>query len=128
LDYDGTFVMTGGFLVAVGTSGMTQATGTASAQRAVQITYKSAKAKNTLATIKNAGGAEILAFSPTKQYSSVVFCSPSIAAGGTCSVYSGGTYAGGTETDGLYSGGTFSGGTLSGSFTSSSVVTSVSFN
>lgn len=128
IDYDGTFVMTGGFIVAAGSSGMAQAPGTSSTQRAVKITYKSTQAANTPVTIKNSAGSNILSFSPAKQYTSIVFCSPDIISGQTYTVYSGGTYTGGSSLDGLYDGGTLSGGTQKTSFTSSSVVMSVTIN
>lgn len=127
IDYDDTFIMSGGLLIAAGSSGMAQAPSSTSAQRAVKITYKSSQAKNTLATIKNASGNNVISFAPSKQYASLVVCSPNIAANQTYSIYSGGSCSG-TVADGLYIGGTLSGGSQKGSFTSSSVITETSVN
>ena len=128
IDYDGTFVMTGGVIVAAGNSGMSQAPGTSSTQRAVKITYRSTQSAGTMMNIRNSSGTSILTFRPSKNYSSVVFCSPDIASGQTYSIYSGVMATDGTEIDGLYTGGTISGGTSRGSFTSNSVITNVNAN
>ncbi|MCX7715302.1 MAG: carbohydrate-binding domain-containing protein [Clostridia bacterium] len=127
LDYDGTFVVSGGLLVAAGSSGMVQAPSTSSTQRSVSVTYRSTQAANTLFTITNSSGASILTFKPSKAYAAVVVCSPNISSGSAYKIYSGGSYSG-TAADGLYSGGTYTAGTLKGSFTSTSVVTNVTIN
>jgi len=72
--------------------------------------------------VQNSAGEDILTFSPTKNYQSLVFSSPSLTTGSDYTVTVGGSSTG-TATDNLYQGGGYSGGTDAGSFTVSSVVT-----
>jgi hypothetical protein len=122
LDYDGGFTITGGYLVAAGSSGMAQAPGTSSTQYSVVTTYASAQSAGTLIHIETEDGEDILTFAPTKTYQSVVFSSPELKSGADYVVYSGGSSTG-TATDGLYSGGTYTTGTQVAGVTLSSVVT-----
>jgi hypothetical protein len=115
LDYFGAFEITGGFLVAVGSSGMAQAPGTSSIQYSVMLNFSSAQPGGTMVHIETEDGEEILTFVPTKAYQSVVLSSPELENGSTYVVYSGGSSTG-TVTDGLYSGGTYTAGTEVGSF------------
>jgi hypothetical protein len=122
LDYAGAFNITGGFLVAVGSSGMAQAPSTSSTQYSVMQTFQSMQAAGTMIHIESEGGEDILTFVPTKEYQSVVFSSPELTNGSTYIVYSGGSSTG-TVADGLYSGGTYTAGTQVTSLTISSIVT-----
>jgi hypothetical protein len=122
LDYYGAFEITGGFLVAVGSSGMAQAPSPSSTQYSVMHTFPSPQAAGTMIHIEAEDGEEILRFVPTKAYQSVVLSSPKLKNGSTYKVYSGGSSTG-TVTDGLYSGGTYTAGTEIASFTISSMVT-----
>jgi hypothetical protein len=124
IDYNGTFNMTGGYLLAVGSSGMAQAPSASSTQYAVLYNFDTQQAAGTLVHIESADGTEVLTFTPTKTYQSVVLSSPELANGTTYAVYTGGSSSG-TSTDGLYSGGAYSAGTQTASFTISSVITSV---
>jgi len=75
IDYDGTFVISGGFLVAAGSAGMAQAPSNSSTQRSVKITYSQAKAAGTLVHIqKTSDSANILTFAPAKTIAP--WCSP----------------------------------------------------
>lgn len=123
LDYDGSFEITGGSLIAAGSSGMAQATSAESTQNAIKINL-AAQAANTLVHIENEKGEEILTFAPSKQYASIVVSSPKLTTGGAYKVYVGGS-SNGTVTDGLYSGGTYTKGEEIGSFTISSTVTEI---
>lgn len=122
LDYLGAFNITGGFIVAVGSSGMAQAPSTSSTQYSVMHTFPSPQAAGTMVQIETKDGEEILTFVPTKAYQSVVLSSPKLKNGSTYKVYSGGSSTG-TVTDGLYSGGKYTAGTEAASFTISSMVT-----
>ncbi len=122
LDYDGTFAMNGGYLLAAGSSGMLQAPGTTSTQYSVMLTFSSAQAAGTTVHIETEDGKEILTFVPTKVYQSIVFSSSQLEKGTTYSVYSGGSSTG-TNTDGLFSGGIYTAGTQVTSFTVSAIVT-----
>jgi hypothetical protein len=122
LDYAGAFNITGGFLVAAGSSGMAQAPSASSTQYSVMQTFPSPQAAGTIVHVEAEDGEEILTFVPTRAYQSVVLSSPKLNDGSTYLVYSGGSSTG-TVTDGLYSGGTYTAGTQVASFTISSIVT-----
>ncbi len=121
LDYDATFNITGGTLIAVGSSGMAQAPTTSSTQASVLLNI-SGQSAGTLVNIQNAAGESVLTFAPAKAYSSILFSSPDLAQGTEYTLYVGGS-ATGTEVGGLYTDGTYSGGSEYGSFTQSSMVT-----
>lgn len=122
LDYDATFTMTGGFLVAVGSAGMAQAPGTTSLQPAVLINLAAAQPAGALVHIEGSDGETLLTFSPSKAYQSIAFSSPELASGATYSVYTGGSSTG-AAADGLYQDGTYTPGSQYASFTVASVVT-----
>ncbi len=124
LDYSGTFEISGGFLVAVGSSGMAQSPSASSTQHSVKLNLPSPLLANTIIHIETEDGEEILTFVPTKEYQSVVLCSPKLENGENYSVYSGGSSSG-SFIDGIYSGETYTGGTQITSFTISSMVTNV---
>lgn len=124
LDYMRGFEMSGGFLVAAGSSGMAQAPGASSSQRSVMVNFASAQAAGTPFHIETVDGEDVLTFLPSKAYQSVVFSSTELQDGSTYVVYTGGSSTG-TAVDGLYSGGTYSGGTKYAEFTVSGQVTTV---
>jgi hypothetical protein len=122
LDYLGTFNISGGYLVAVGSAGMAQAPSTTSTQYSVMYNFTSAQAAGTMVHIETESGQDILTFVPTKQYQSVLLSSPELENGSTYVVHSGGSSSG-TATDGLYSGGTYAAGSQVSSYTITSMVT-----
>ena len=124
LDYDGSFAMNGGFLVAAGTSRMAEAPGTSSNQNSILVSFSSTQKAGSLIHIENQNGQEILTFSPVKSYQSVAFSSPELTTGSTFNVYLGGRSSG-TAIDGLYKDGTYTQGSKYKSFTISSTVTIV---
>ncbi len=124
LDYLSGFKVSGGLLVAVGSSGMAQAPDTSSSQYAVMVNFASTLAAGTLIHIEDASGNDILTFTASKTFQSVVLCSPELVKGGSYAVYTGGS-ASGAVSDGLYAGGQYTGGTQSYTFTVSSTVTTV---
>ena len=125
IDYDGTFRISGGYLLAVGSSGMAQIPGASSLQNSVLITLSSAQTAGSLVHLQASDGTALATLKPSKRYQSVAFSSPDLKTGTTYSLYLGGSSTG-TATDGLYSGGSYSGGTLSTSFTISSVSMKIS--
>lgn len=126
IDYDTTFQISGGLLVAAGSAGMAQAPSSNSTQRSVKITYSAAKTAGTMAHIQaTSGGADILTFVPSKQYRSLVVSSPAFTSGLSCQLYRGGSSTG-TLLDGLYTGGVYTPGTLTNTFTTTNIVTNVS--
>jgi hypothetical protein len=123
LDYLGSFTISGGYLVAVGSSGMAEAPSTTSTQYSVMYNYASSQAGGTMVHVETDAGQDVLTFVPTKQYQSVLLSSPDLENGLTYVVYSGGTSSG-TATDGLCASGTYTPGTQVASLTISSMVTS----
>lgn len=61
-------------------------------------------------------GTDMVTFTPTKDYATVVLSSPDLEAGATYTVYTGGSSTG-TEVDGRYTGGVYTLGTEVGTFT-----------
>jgi hypothetical protein len=122
LDYLGTFDIHGGYLVAVGSSGMAQAPSTTSSQHSVMYNFASPQAAGTMVHIETESGQEVVTFSPAKQYQSVLLSSPELENGSTLVVYSGGNSSG-AASEGLYAGGAYSGGTQVDSLKISGVVT-----
>ncbi len=122
LDYDRGFSLTGGTLVAVGSTGMAQAPDSTSTQYAMMVNLNTALSAGTMIHIESADGEDVLTFAPTKDYQSVVFSSPDLVGGETYTVYTGGSSTG-TATDGRYVDGEYSGGSEVASLTLSSVVT-----
>jgi hypothetical protein len=124
LDYDGTFKITGGTILAVGSSGMAQAPGTSSTQYSVLLNLSSAKTAGTLVHFQTSSGTELFTFAPVKKYQSIAYSSSQITNGTSIDVYFGGTSTG-TLTDGMYSGGTYSGGTKYTTITVSGITTTL---
>lgn len=123
LDHVG-FSITGGLLVAVGSSGMAQAPDTTSTQYSVMLNLPSTQSAGTIVHIQSEDGEGILTFVPTKEYQSVVLSSAELENGSTYVAYLGGSSTG-TPTDGLYSDGTYTAGTEIASFPISGVLTSL---
>ncbi len=123
LDYTGTFNISGGYLLVAGSSGMAQAPSTSSTQNSVMYGFETAQAGGTIIHIEGADGKEIMTFTPTKSYQSVVFSSPELAIGTTYVISTGGISTG-SAVDGLYSDGTYSAGTQIASIAITSTVTS----
>jgi hypothetical protein len=124
VDYMGSFNISGGFLVAVGSSGMAQATSSDSSQYAVLYNYDSTQSAGTLVSILDPSGQSILTFAPSKDYQSVLFSSADLQNGQTYTLTSGGS-ASGTAQNGLYENAIVSGANQVTSFTISSIVTSL---
>lgn len=125
IDYDGTFSMTGGFLVATGSSGMAQAPGTTSTQRSVQFTFNTTRSAGSIVHLQSSGDQAILDIAPIKAYQSLVISSPLLTAGNGYRLYTGGSESG-TAVDGLYTDGKYTPGTLVQTFNVTAVTNRVS--
>lgn len=123
LDYNGDFLMTGGVLVAVGSSEMAQAPGASSTALSAQV-FLTPQAAGTILRIEGIDGTELLTFKAEKGFSSLVFSTPELKAGGTYALYAGGTSAG-ADRGGLITGGSYSGGEKCLSLTLEGAVTQV---
>jgi hypothetical protein len=124
LDYDSSFKISGGVLIAAGSSGMAQAPGSTSTQNSVLINLTSTLGANTLFHIRSSSGEGILTFAPSKKYQSIAYSSAALANGSTYEIYSSGSCTGKPQ-DGLYQSGTYTAGTKYADFTVSSAVTTV---
>lgn len=127
LDYDSTFLISGGTLIAAGSSGMAQATSEGSSQNAVMY-YLDTLESGTAVRLERADGTEICTFAPNKKYSSVLISTPELVTGDYV-LKSGGAVTGtSSDQDGLTVGGSYSGETVSVSFTLSDPVTYLDSN
>ncbi|OPX42113.1 hypothetical protein CLHUN_40180 [Ruminiclostridium hungatei] len=124
LDYDGAFKMTGGFLIAAGSSGMAQAPDTSSTQNSAMISFDQVMPAGTIINITSGDGKELLTFKPAKGFQTIVVNSPELKKGTTYDIYYGGSSSG-SEKNGLSEGGTFSGGTKYESFTVTGLLTTI---
>jgi len=124
LDYDVAFKITGGYLLAVGSSDMAMAPSTSSTQNSLLVNFSQTQSAGTIVRVQNSSGGDIFTYSPAKYYQSVAFSSADLKTGSSYDVYLGGSSTG-TPTDGLYQDGTYSGGSKYTSFTVSSVVTKI---
>lgn len=91
LDYNGTFEITGGLLIAAGSSGMAQAPSEQSAQNSILMYYPSTQQAGTKINLKDSKGNVLASYEPKKQYQSVVISSPDIKKGSAYTLYSGDT-------------------------------------
>jgi hypothetical protein len=118
------FRITGGFLIAAGSSGMAEAPDTSSTQYSILLNFGSPQQAGTLFHIQTSEGNEVLSFAPTKRYQSIVFSSPELIKGSTYDVYYRGSSTG-MIVDGLYADGNYTPGTKYTDFTISGIVTSI---
>ncbi|CAM3548748.1 carbohydrate-binding domain-containing protein [Marinicrinis lubricantis] len=110
LDYDGTFEMSGGVLIAAGSSGMLQAPTDDSAQHSVAMSFSQMQEAGTFVHLEDSQGNVIVSFAPAKEFGAVVISSPDLSSGETYTLFTGGTSTG-SETNGLYLNGEVQGGT-----------------
>ncbi len=122
LDYDQSFEISGGLLIAAGSSGMALATSEQSTQNAIMMTYPETQSAGTLVHLEDSNGNTVVTFAPEKDYQSVVISSPQLTKDASYTLYSGGTSTG-SESNGLYSDGDYQGGTSVVEFTISDIVT-----
>jgi hypothetical protein len=90
LDYDRSFQLSGGTLVAVGSSRMAQRPGTGSAQASIGGRLGAARQGGTLLQVRSGDGSVLLSFQPSKAYESLVFSSAELVSGQTYEVYADG--------------------------------------
>lgn len=89
LDYNGTATVTGGTLIACGAVGMEEGFGDSSTQYSVLHNLGSTVSANEKLTITDSDGNEILSFTPTKTWQSVVFTSGDLKDGETYTITAG---------------------------------------
>lgn len=124
LDYMGSFSMTGGQMIAAGSTGMAMAPDQSSSVNSVLITFTETVPAGTLVNIQTDSGDEVLTFTSSKNFQSLLVSSPGLLSGTTYKVYTGGNSSG-TAVDGVYESGVYSAGSQYDAFTVTSVVTYV---
>lgn len=77
-DYDGTATVSGGILVAVGSSGMAQGFSDSSTQYSILYSLSNSHSAGDKITLSDSSGNEIISYTPTKQYNSVVITTPKL--------------------------------------------------
>ncbi|MGN0621667.1 MAG: carbohydrate-binding domain-containing protein [Porcipelethomonas sp.] len=123
LDPGTEIIVTGGILVAAGSSGMAETPSDSSSQYSVSVAFSETQQGGTPVSITDENGNSILTFTPSKSYSSVVISTPDLSAGKKYSVYYGGSCSGNSE-DGYYGNTALSGGYLLDTIEISEAVTS----
>lgn len=88
LDADGSILLNGGVVVAVGASGMLETPSASSGQYSLVYAGNNIAA-NTVLTLKDADGNEVLTFTTAKSAQSVVISAPAIKSGATYTLYAG---------------------------------------
>ncbi len=83
LDYAGTGTITGGVLIAAGSTGMAQNFGSGSTQGSLLYNFTSEQSAGTAVTLADGDGNVLASFTPEKQFQSVVVSAPGIVSGGT---------------------------------------------
>lgn len=76
LDYDGTFQISGGSLIAVGSVGMAMQPSVSSTQNSVLIGWSASQSAGTVVKIVDSNGATIMTITPPKAFQSLAFSSP----------------------------------------------------
>ena len=122
VDYLGSFKISGGLFVAVGSIGMAEAPSADSTQAVLMYNFTSPQGAGTLFHVDSASGESIISFVPAKNYQSVVVSSPDFEMGETYMIYTGGS-AEGYMVDGLFVDAVYSPGSQVESFNFSEMVT-----
>ncbi|WP_053583416.1 carbohydrate-binding domain-containing protein [Lysinibacillus contaminans] len=122
LDYDGTFTIEGGTLIASGSSGMALGLSDSSTQAAIMMTFDETQQAATTVNIANGDGKSIFTIAPEKQFQSIVISTPDLKQGETYTLSSDGTVTGDSQ-DGLYENATYTNGSQSVEFKQASVMT-----
>ncbi|PKK96753.1 MAG: dockerin type 1, partial [Tenericutes bacterium HGW-Tenericutes-3] len=125
IDYDTTFEISGGILVATGAAGVQQKNPSSSSTQNTVTAYLTATTTQMI-RIENADGDTLFSYTPEKSYQTLVFSSPDLENNQTYKVYVGGTVVDPvTNISGYTTNGSYSNGTLLGSFTVTSSLNTV---
>ena len=115
MDYDSTCTVSGGILVAAGSTGMAQAPSTDSTQYSIMFNLDSVVSGGTELTLKDSSGNIIVLYTPEKDYQSIVVCAPGIENGLEYTLYINGESTAQVTVSGIVTSyGTASGGNMGG--------------
>ena len=124
LDYDGTFSLEGGTLMAAGSSGMAMGVSDTSTQKTVMMTFPETLEAGTAVYVENSKGEQIYAVAPEKAFQTIVISTPDFVNGETYTVSYGGTLKG-DMIDGYYEVATLANASASVDFTLENMMTYV---
>lgn len=124
LDYDKEFKITGGILVASGSSGMALNTSNSSTQNSIMINFSKTINNSELISIFDSNDNEIFTYSSSKKYQNIVISIPDLKKGETYIIYKGGS-TNSIENNGLYEVGSYVGGSNYSKFTIENTVNSI---
>ncbi|MCI1722844.1 MAG: carbohydrate-binding domain-containing protein [Lachnospiraceae bacterium] len=88
LDYGTEYKMTGGSVLAIGSSGMLQAVSDDSTVKCLTVVYSSSQEAGTVITVKDSSGNTVFTQTAAKQYDSFVYAGDNLKEGETYTVYS----------------------------------------
>lgn len=91
LDYDGSFNISGGILVAAGSSGMAMNISSTSSQPGMLVTYSGSQVAKSVIILRDSQGKDLVAFNPAKTYQTVCISAPDMTVGAAYSLYTGAT-------------------------------------
>lgn len=91
IDYNNGFIISGGTLIAAGSSGMADAPTAATNGGVISMTFSSSKTAKTTYAINDSSGKTIIEYTPSKTYANVVIYSSGLATGNAYTVVSGGS-------------------------------------
>ena len=94
LDHDGDMTISGGTLIAAGSSGMLELPSTSSSQNTICIVFTSTPSANTEFLLKDSDGNTIVSYTPSKQYASIIVSTPEIATNASYTALTGNSEAG----------------------------------
>lgn len=83
LDFDGTYNLSGGTLIAAGSSGMLQTPSASSTQNTISLTFTNSQSAGTAISLKDASGQEIASYTPSKAFQNITISTPDIQTGAT---------------------------------------------
>lgn len=122
LDYDGTFTIEGGTLIAAGSSGMAMGVSDSSTQNTILMTFDEMLEANTAITVTNANGEQVIAITPEKMYQTFLISSPNLELNAEATLSYGGKLLG-DAVDGIYTNATQNNPTNSVTYTATTVMT-----
>ena len=94
LDHDGNMTISGGTLIAAGSSGMLELPSTSSSQNTICMVFTSTPSANTEFSLKDSDGNTIVSYTPSKQYASIIVSTPEIATNASYTALTGNSEAG----------------------------------
>ena len=112
LDYERECIVTGGFIVASGSSGMVEGISSSSTQGFINVNLSNNINAGDIITIKDSNGNEVFTYSASKNYSNLIVSDGSIKSGETYTIYTGVTTNSNSK-NGIYELGGFVSGTES---------------